>query len=167
MAGSSTVCVTGAGGFIASWLVKLLLARGYTVHGTVRDLSDKKSAHLKRLESAAQRLRIFKADLLDYDVMAAAVVGCQEVFHVATPVPSEKLTDPELPWRSTRKVGLKARSEMRAAGQTKSSAGTITSGTRSPRSSRKRRRWNTGDRPARRGVRQPGVGVRSHAAADG
>ena len=40
-AGSSreTVCVTGAGGYIASWLVKLLLSRGYTVHGTVRDLS--------------------------------------------------------------------------------------------------------------------------------
>ncbi|KAF7066216.1 hypothetical protein CFC21_072236, partial [Triticum aestivum] len=33
-----TVCVTGAAGFIASWLVKLLLARGYTVRGTVRDL---------------------------------------------------------------------------------------------------------------------------------
>jgi nucleoside-diphosphate-sugar epimerase len=33
-----TVCVTGAGGFIGSWLVKLLLSRGYTVHGTVRDL---------------------------------------------------------------------------------------------------------------------------------
>jgi nucleoside-diphosphate-sugar epimerase len=40
MAGAAgeTVCVTGAGGYIASWLVKLLLARGYTVHGTVRDL---------------------------------------------------------------------------------------------------------------------------------
>ena len=37
--GDATVCVTGAGGFIASWLVKLLLSRGYTVHGTVRDLS--------------------------------------------------------------------------------------------------------------------------------
>jgi nucleoside-diphosphate-sugar epimerase len=44
MAGSSTVCVTGAGGFIASWLVKLLLARGYTVHGTVRDLSAQSEA---------------------------------------------------------------------------------------------------------------------------
>lgn len=32
-----TVCVTGAGGFIASWLVKLLLDRGYTVKGTVRN----------------------------------------------------------------------------------------------------------------------------------
>lgn len=34
-----TVCVTGAGGFVASWLVKRLLSTGdYTVHGTVRDL---------------------------------------------------------------------------------------------------------------------------------
>ncbi|KAL5205946.1 hypothetical protein ABZP36_034155 [Zizania latifolia] len=29
-----TVCVTGAAGYIASWLVKLLLERGYTVKGT-------------------------------------------------------------------------------------------------------------------------------------
>ena len=36
---TTVVCVTGAGGYIASWLVKLLLSRGYTVHGTVRDLS--------------------------------------------------------------------------------------------------------------------------------
>jgi NADPH:quinone reductase-like Zn-dependent oxidoreductase len=32
-----TVCVTGAAGYIASWLVKLLLERGYTVKGTVRN----------------------------------------------------------------------------------------------------------------------------------
>ncbi len=32
-----TVCVTGAAGSIASWLVKLLLERGYTVKGTVRN----------------------------------------------------------------------------------------------------------------------------------
>jgi len=33
-----TVCVTGAGGFVASWLVERLLAGGrYMVHGTVRD----------------------------------------------------------------------------------------------------------------------------------
>ncbi|KAK1393333.1 hypothetical protein POM88_012389 [Heracleum sosnowskyi] len=31
------VCVTGVGGFIASWLVKLLLEKGYTVRGTVRN----------------------------------------------------------------------------------------------------------------------------------
>jgi cinnamoyl-CoA reductase len=32
-----TVCVTGAAGYIASWLVKLLLEKGYTVRGTVRN----------------------------------------------------------------------------------------------------------------------------------
>nr|CAB3463889.1 unnamed protein product [Digitaria exilis] len=37
MAEKKVVCVTGAGGFIASWIVKLLLERGYTVRGTLRD----------------------------------------------------------------------------------------------------------------------------------
>jgi hypothetical protein len=37
MAGK-TVCVTGAGGFIGSWIVKTLLDHGYTVRGTVRNL---------------------------------------------------------------------------------------------------------------------------------
>jgi hypothetical protein len=33
-----SVCVTGAGGFIASWLVKLILSKGnYAVRGTVHD----------------------------------------------------------------------------------------------------------------------------------
>ncbi|XP_037442379.1 cinnamoyl-CoA reductase 1-like [Triticum dicoccoides] len=91
-----TVCVTGAGGYIASWLVKLLLSRGYAVHGTVRHLGEEKTGHLRRLENASENLRLFKADLLDYDAMAAAIVGCQGVFHVATPVPSGILADPEL-----------------------------------------------------------------------
>ena len=33
------VCVTGASGYIASWIVKLLLQRGYTVRASVRDPS--------------------------------------------------------------------------------------------------------------------------------
>jgi uncharacterized protein YbjT (DUF2867 family) len=37
---ATVVCVTGAGGFVASWLVQRLLASGdYVVHGTVRDPS--------------------------------------------------------------------------------------------------------------------------------
>ena len=40
MAGTKeTVCVTGATGFIATWLVKKLLEGGYTVKATVRDPS--------------------------------------------------------------------------------------------------------------------------------
>lgn len=33
------VCVTGGSGYIGSWLVRLLLDRGYTIHATVKDLS--------------------------------------------------------------------------------------------------------------------------------
>jgi hypothetical protein len=37
---TTTVCVTGAGGFIASWLVQRLLSSGsFVVHGAVRDPS--------------------------------------------------------------------------------------------------------------------------------
>ncbi|KAF0897734.1 hypothetical protein E2562_000447, partial [Oryza meyeriana var. granulata] len=83
---SSTVCVTGAGGFLASWLVKLLLSsrNHYVVNGTVRDT---KNAHLKALENAGERLRLFKADVVDYDSVALAIAGCDGVFHVASPVP--------------------------------------------------------------------------------
>ncbi|CAN6163429.1 unnamed protein product [Urochloa humidicola] len=92
-----TVCVTGAGGFIASWLVKLLLSRGdYVVHGTVRDPSDPKNAHLMALDGARERLRLFKADMLDYAGVAAAIAGCDGVFHVASPVPAVNPTNPEV-----------------------------------------------------------------------
>lgn len=33
----ATYCVTGATGYIGSWLVEALLEKGYTVHVTVRD----------------------------------------------------------------------------------------------------------------------------------
>lgn len=90
------MCVTGAGGFVASWLVERFLAGGrYTVHGTVRDPDDPKNAHLVAMDGAAERLRLFKADILDYGSVAAAVAGCDGVFHVASPVPAYAITDPE------------------------------------------------------------------------
>ncbi|XP_024535998.1 cinnamoyl-CoA reductase 2-like [Selaginella moellendorffii] len=80
------VCVTGAGGFIASWIVKQLLEKGYTVHGTVRDPSNNaKCGHLKQLPGAGERLKLFKADVLDYDSIVPAVRGCEAVFHTACP----------------------------------------------------------------------------------
>ncbi|KAK3232091.1 hypothetical protein Dsin_003972 [Dipteronia sinensis] len=108
-------CVTGAGGYLASWVVKSLLLEGYVVHGTVRDPSnfselvlerifacyfpklasfefvlfsgDNKNAHLMKLEKASENLKLFKTDLLDYEGLCAAIDGCVGVFHIASPVP--------------------------------------------------------------------------------
>ncbi|XP_062193788.1 cinnamoyl-CoA reductase 1-like [Phragmites australis] len=89
------VCVTGGGGFVGSWLVNLLLSRGYAVHATVRDPSNPKNAFLKQLDRASENLRLFKADVLDYDSLTAAFAGCEGVFHPASPVPGYKMDDPE------------------------------------------------------------------------
>ena len=84
------VCVTGAGGFVASWLVKLLLSKGYIVHGTVRDPepATQKYEHLLKLHGASENLTLFKADLLNYESLRSAISGCTAVFHLACPVPS-------------------------------------------------------------------------------
>ncbi|VVA23178.1 PREDICTED: cinnamoyl-CoA reductase [Prunus dulcis] len=89
-------CVTGAGGFVASWVVKLLLSKDCTVHGTVRDPSNDKYAHLKKLDKASENLQLFKADLLDYESLRAGILGCDGVFHVASPVPSSTVPNPEV-----------------------------------------------------------------------
>ncbi|KAL8144174.1 hypothetical protein V2J09_017206 [Rumex salicifolius] len=88
------VCVTGAGGFVASWLVKLLLSRDYSVHGTVRNPSDPKYAHLNKFDKASDRLKLFKADVLDLSSLQTAIEGCDGVFHVASPVPSSSVPNP-------------------------------------------------------------------------
>jgi nucleoside-diphosphate-sugar epimerase len=108
------VCVTGASGFLASWLVKRLLLEGYEVIGTVRDPglsillvsfvlvrfgacqysvsfhvltgNEKKLAHLWKLEGAKERLRLVKADLMEEGSFDNAIMGCQGVFHTASPV---------------------------------------------------------------------------------
>ncbi|CAI9115304.1 OLC1v1016170C1 [Oldenlandia corymbosa var. corymbosa] len=91
-----TVCVTGAGGYVASWLVKLLLSHNYNVVGTVRDPENEKYAHLKKLGDEENQLKLVKADLLDYQSILAAVNGCHGVFHVASPVPSSSVPNPQV-----------------------------------------------------------------------
>ncbi|KAH9715796.1 Cinnamoyl-CoA reductase 1 [Citrus sinensis] len=91
-----SICVTGAGGFIASWMVKLLLEKGYNVKGTVRNPDDPKNAHLRELEGAKERLVLCKADLLDYESLKEAINGCEGVFHTASPVTDdpEQMVEP-------------------------------------------------------------------------
>ncbi|XP_073129257.1 phenylacetaldehyde reductase-like [Henckelia pumila] len=93
---AKVVCVTGASGYIASWLVKLLLQRGYTVKATVTNLSDpNKVYHLKELEGAEDRLHLFEANLIEDGSFDSVVHGCEGVFHTASPVLFEA-TDPQV-----------------------------------------------------------------------
>mmetsp|Transcript_92134 Transcript_92134/g.269598 ORF Transcript_92134/g.269598 Transcript_92134/m.269598 type:complete len:318 (+) Transcript_92134:95-1048(+) len=83
----TTVAVTGASGFIASHVVEQCLAKGWTVKATVRDPSDAaKTAHLLALAGAKERLILHKADLTEDGSFDPVFVGCDCVFHTATPV---------------------------------------------------------------------------------
>uniref|UniRef100_A0A0D3ERK5 Flavanone 4-reductase n=1 Tax=Oryza barthii TaxID=65489 RepID=A0A0D3ERK5_9ORYZ len=89
------VVVTGASGFVGSWLVMKLLQAGYTVRATVRDPSNVgKTKPLLELAGSKERLTLWKADLGEEGSFDAAIRGCTGVFHVATPMDFES-EDPE------------------------------------------------------------------------
>ncbi|KAG6785759.1 hypothetical protein POTOM_007343 [Populus tomentosa] len=92
---TETVCVTGASGFIGSWLIMRLLEKGYAVRATVRDPDNmKKVKHLLELPKASTHLTLWKADLSVEGSYDEAIQGCTGVFHVATPMDFES-KDPE------------------------------------------------------------------------
>ncbi|XP_056164340.1 phenylacetaldehyde reductase-like [Syzygium oleosum] len=97
------VCVTGGAGYVASWLIKLLLQSSYTVKATVRSPvtgDPRKTQHLLALEGAKERLHLFKAELLEDGSFDSIVDGCRAVFHTASPVvfsasdPQAEIVDP-------------------------------------------------------------------------
>ena len=83
MNSNTTVCVTGASGFIGSHLVKLLLEEGYRVRATVRDATNEdKTAHLRALGE----MELFSADLMDAGSFDEAIEGSDYVIHAASAV---------------------------------------------------------------------------------
>jgi nucleoside-diphosphate-sugar epimerase len=81
------ILVTGATGYIASWVIQKLLEQGHTVHATVRDLNKTQSyAHLTKIaETAPGKLILFKANLLENGSFKEAMQGCEIVLHMASP----------------------------------------------------------------------------------
>jgi nucleoside-diphosphate-sugar epimerase len=86
-AAAQTVCVTGAGGYVATELVKQLLENGFHVKGTVRSLSKtEKFQHLKLMDAALPgTLELLEADLLKPGSFDSCASGSKYVFHTASP----------------------------------------------------------------------------------
>jgi nucleoside-diphosphate-sugar epimerase len=89
------VLVTGASGYVASWIVKDLLELGRTVRATVRDPAKPTGLeHLHELAAAHPgRLTLHAADLLERGSFTAAMDGCQLVVHTASPFLVGKVRD--------------------------------------------------------------------------
>lgn len=81
------ILVTGASGYLGSWIVRMLLEKGHIVHATVRDPNKAASvAHLQNIAAASTgQLHLFKADLLDEGAFDVAMAGCELVMHTASP----------------------------------------------------------------------------------
>lgn len=71
-----TTLITGATGFVGSALAHKLLARGETVRALVRPKADRRNLEQLRIEIAT-------GDLDDPASLAAAIKGCDTLFHVA------------------------------------------------------------------------------------
>ena len=99
---SKPVLVTGANGYVASWLVKKLLDKGFNVHAAVRNPDDKeKIAHLKEASNTSKgSIKFFATDLLSPDSYKEAMEGCGLVYHTASPFtidvkdPQKELIEP-------------------------------------------------------------------------
>ncbi len=89
--------VSGGSGYLASWIVKLLLEERHLVRTTIRRKSDHaKYDHLINLaRQFPGKLEIFEADLMKPGSFDEATAGCSVVIHSASPFKISGVNDPE------------------------------------------------------------------------
>ncbi len=80
---NETICVVGCSGFVGSHVTAELLARGYNVHGTLRDATGDNVRWLRADVAAAaagdNQLKLFSADVFDKASLLPAMAGCSGV----------------------------------------------------------------------------------------
>lgn len=86
------VLVTGGSGYIGGFLIRQLVAEGWMVNTTVRNLAREGEVR-KTLGVDDSKLKFFAADLNGDAGWAEAVAGCSHVAHVASPFPSDLVKD--------------------------------------------------------------------------
>lgn len=84
---AGTVFVSGGSGYIAGFLIRQLVAEGWMVHTSIRNLA--KEAEVRtNLAVDNSKVKFFAADLMGDAGWAEAMAGCSHVAHVASPLPS-------------------------------------------------------------------------------
>ncbi|MBM2623898.1 aldehyde reductase [Actinoplanes sp. LDG1-06] len=82
------ILITGATGYLAGHCIAELLASGYSVRGTVRNVGTADVAHLHAIvDRVGGDLEFVQADMARDTGWAEAVEGCDYVWHVASPFP--------------------------------------------------------------------------------
>ena len=84
---TDSVLVYGGSGHIAGFLIRQLVAEGWTVHTTVRS-PFKEDAVRQLLAVNDTRLKLFAADLNADAGWTEAMAGCSHLAHLASPLPS-------------------------------------------------------------------------------
>jgi nucleoside-diphosphate-sugar epimerase len=93
----SQALVTGGSGYVGTHLVAALLRAGQPVRTTVRSAAREAGlrAAVRRGDADDAGLEVVTADLMADDGWKAAMAGCEEVYHVASPIPVAQPEDPD------------------------------------------------------------------------
>lgn len=107
------VLVTGASGYIAGFVIQALIADGWAVRGTIRNLN--RSAEV-RTTLGLPDLELVACDLMRDDGWREAMAGIDFVQHIASPIPAGEPKNPDDLIIPAREGALRALRFAHAAG---------------------------------------------------